>query len=74
MASLGHGVHTMKTEHVMERSGHMIGRLGFWAVIGAVIYTCSHPDGMIWPVVLAGGLIVVGLLLELRGLQLRCRN
>ena len=64
----------MKPEHAMERSGQMFGRLGFWAVIGAVIYTCSHPDGMGWPLVLAGGLIVVGLLLELRCLQLRCRN
>lgn len=64
----------MKPEHVMERTGHILGRFGFVAVIGAVIYTFSHPDGTVWPQVLAGVLIAVGLLLELGGLRLRCRK
>ena len=66
--------HTMKTEHVLERIGHDLDRIGTGVLIGTALCAWSQPGWKAWPFWVAGGLVFVGAWMEFGGWRLRRRR
>lgn len=64
----------MISEHVLERLGRDMEKIGCGIMIGIAISVGSLRTGKVWPWILAGGLMVVGGLLQLIGWRFRRRK